>query len=88
LHNVSTDDARIMATAYAQAARGFASQAHQTFLAGGLWVVEEAYGPGTCNYAVGGSRGRDAFMVSVSGSACGMLKASALAVEKAVLVRL
>jgi hypothetical protein len=88
LHNVSTDDARIMATAYAQAARGLASQAHQTFLTGGLWVVEDAAGPGTCNYAAGGSRGRDAFIVWVWGSTCGTLKARALAVEKAVLARL
>jgi hypothetical protein len=88
VHNVSTDDARIMATTYAQDARGLASQAHQTFLAGGLWVVEDAAGPGTCNYAAGGYRGRDAFIVWVWSSPCATVKARALAVEKAVLARL
>jgi hypothetical protein len=82
-HNLSTDDARIMATAYLRMRSG----GRQTAYTGALWGVTEE-GTGTCSDAIGGSRGRDAFIVSVSGSTCGTVKARALAVEKAVLARL
>jgi hypothetical protein len=87
VRNPSTDDARIIATAYTQAESAVRGGAPQAAYSGALWEVT-AEGTGTCSYTIAGARGRDAFIVSLSGSTCGTVKARARAVEKAVLARL